>query len=104
MAHAQDVSNTPQASAPSRTPTVCIVTLDQDFVETLRTELLPWVQVVVRDGYEDLARWTRENHISAVILDIDTQGEEPYGGIPVLTELRRLSPDFTLISVSRARA
>ena len=104
MAHAQDVSHTPHASAASHAPTVCIVTLDEDFVEILRTELLPWVQVVVRDGYEDLARWSREKHVSAVILDIDTQGEEPYGGLPVLTELRRLNPDFTLISVSRARA
>src|SRR5579859_4732644 len=104
MAHAQDVSNTPQASAASRTPTTCIVTLDEEFVEILRTELLPWVQVVVRDDYEDLARWTRERHVSAIVLDIDTQGEDPYGGLPVLTELRRLNPEFTLISVSRARA
>ena len=104
MAQAQDVSNTPQASAAQRTPTVCIVTLDEEFVEILRTELLPWVQVVVRDDYEDLARWTREKHVSAVVLDIDTQGEDPYGGLPVLAELRRLNPDFTLISISRARA
>ena len=83
--------------------TVCIVTLDEEFIGILRTELLPWVQVVVRDTYEDLARWTREKHVSAVILDIDTQGEDPFGGLPFLTELRRLNPDFTLISVSRAR-
>lgn len=104
MAQAQDVSSTPQASATPRLPTVCIVTLDEDFVEILRTELLPWVQVVLRDDYEDLARWTREKQVSAVVLDIDTDGEDPYGGLPVLTELRRLNPEFTLISVSRARA
>ena len=50
------------------------------------------------------SRWTREKQVSAVVLDIDTQGEDPYGGLPVLTELRRLNPEFTLISVSRARA
>lgn len=104
MAQAQDVSSTPQSSAGPRLPTACIVTLDEEFVEILRTELLPWVQVVVRDGYEDLSRWTREKQVSAVVLDIDTQGEDPYGGLPVLTELRRLNPEFTLISVSRARA
>jgi len=104
MAQAQDVSSTPQASAAPRLPTVCIVTLDKEFVEILRTELLPWVQVVVRDDYEDLARWTREKQVSAVVLDFDTDGEDPYGGLPVLTELRRLNPEFTLISVSRARA
>jgi DNA-binding NtrC family response regulator len=84
--------------------TVCIVTLDEEFFDILRAELLPWVQVVVRDTYEDLARWTREKQVSAVLLDIDTQGEDPFGGLPVLTELRRLNKDFTLISLSRARA
>ena len=84
-------------------PTVCIVTLDEEFIDLLSTECLPWVQVVVRDSYEDLARWSREKQVSAVVLDIDTQGEDPFGGLLVLTELRRLNSDFTLISVSRAR-
>jgi hypothetical protein len=37
---------------------VCIVTLDEDFLDVLTTELLPWCEVVSRDTYEDLARWT----------------------------------------------
>ena len=104
MAQAQDVSNTPQASAAPPTPTVCIVTLDEEFLEILREELVPWVRIVVRDSYEDLARWTRENQVSAVVLDIDTQGEDAFGGLPVLTELRSLNEEFTLLSISRARA
>src|SRR5579859_6754430 len=104
MAQAQDVSNAPQASAAAHNPSVCIVTLDEEFLEILRNELLPWVRVVVRDSYEDLARWTREKQVSAVILDIDTQGEDAFGGLPVLTELRRLNQEFTLLSISRARA
>lgn len=84
-------------------PLVCVVTVDLEFVQVLKNELLPWVQVVVRDTYEDLARWTRENGVSAVVLDIDTQGEDEYGGIQVLAELRRLNKDFTLISMTRAR-
>jgi DNA-binding NtrC family response regulator len=83
---------------------VCIVTLDEEFVDVLRNELLPWVSVVVRDGYEDLARWTREKQVAAVVIDIDTQGEDSFGGLPVLSELRHLNGDFTLISISRARA
>ena len=104
MVQAQDVSNTPQASAAPPVPTVCIVTLDEEFLEILRNELVPWVGVVDRDSYEDLARWTREKHVSAVVLDIDTQGDDAFGGLPVLVELRRLNEDFTLISISRARA
>jgi DNA-binding NtrC family response regulator len=103
MPPAQNVAPTGSKSAKTAPQTVCIVTLDQEFIEIVRTELAPWTQVVLRDSYEDLARWTREKRVSAVLLDIDTQGEEPYGGLAVLTELRRLSPDFTLISVSRAR-
>ncbi|MGC2614593.1 MAG: sigma-54 dependent transcriptional regulator [Terracidiphilus sp.] len=104
MSPAQNGPHASQASAATPLPTVCIVTLDEEFLDTLRTELLPWVQIVVRDTYEDLARWTRERQVSAVLLDIDTQGEDPYGGLPVLTELRRLNQEFTLISLSRARA
>ncbi len=104
MAQAQDVSRTPQAPAASSFPTVCIVTLDEEFLEILRNELVPWVRVVVRDSYEDLARWTREKQVSAVILDIDTQGEDAFGGLAVLTELRRLNEEYTLLSISRARA
>jgi DNA-binding NtrC family response regulator len=104
MSPAQNGPHAPQASATTPLPTVCIVTLDEQFLENLRTELLPWVQIVVRDTYEDLARWTRQRQVSAVLLDIDTQGEDPYGGLPVLTEIRHLNKDFTLISMSRARA
>jgi DNA-binding NtrC family response regulator len=85
-------------------PTVCIVTADQQFVDVLRTELVPWVDVVVRETYEDLARWTRSKQVSAVVIDIDTEGEDNFGGLPVLTELRRLNKDFTLISMSRTRS
>jgi len=98
------VLNGPSTVAASPRQTVCIVTLDTEFVEILRTELLPWVRVVLHETYEDLARWTRENGVSAVVLDIDTQGEDSCGGIAVLAELRQLNGDFTLISVSRARA
>jgi DNA-binding NtrC family response regulator len=83
---------------------VCIVAVDNEFVELVETELGPWCEVVVRDSYEDLARWTREKGVSAVILDVDTVGEESFGGIAVLQEMRQVNPDFTLISVSRARS
>lgn len=85
-------------------PLVCIVTLDQEFLEELTSELSPWFQVVVRPGYDDLARWAREARVSAVLLDIDTEGEDSFGGLPVLNELRRLNKNYTLISLSRARA
>lgn len=92
------------ASGLQSQPVVCVVAVDTEFVELVQAELQPWSEVVTRDSYDDLARWTRENGVSAVLLDIDTVGEDSYGGIPVLQELRRLNPEFTLVSVSRARS
>src|SRR5208337_3315565 len=85
-------------------PAVCIVTVDEEFLGVVTPELSPWFQVISHDSYDDLARWTREAGIAAVLLDIDTQGEDPFGGLPVLNELRRLNENLTLISLSRARA
>lgn len=83
--------------------TVCIVTVDEDFLELLVPELSPWFEVTVRQSYEGLARWTREAGVAAILLDIDTEGEEPFGGLAVLNELRRLNDEFTIVSMSRAR-
>ena len=85
-------------------PAVCIVTVDEEFLEVLRAELSPWFRVIERDSYAGLARWAREAGVAAILLDIDTQGEDPFGGLPVLNELRRLDEGLTLMSMSRARA
>jgi DNA-binding NtrC family response regulator len=82
------------------------VTVDSQFVEDLGPELLPWFQIVLRESYDDLARWTREAKVQAVLLDIDTEDgddERTYGGLPVLNELRKLNSEFVLISLSRSR-
>lgn len=84
-------------------PVVCIVTADDAFLDDLIPELAPWFQFVIRDSYNDLARWTREARVVAVLLDIDTEGKEPHGGLPVLHELRKLNESFALISLSRSR-
>jgi DNA-binding NtrC family response regulator len=84
-------------------PKVCIVTGESDFLVDLTSELSPWFELVTRDSYDDLARWTREAEVAAVLLDIDTQGEDPHGGLAILEELRKLNQDLTLISLSRSR-
>ncbi|HLY43140.1 MAG TPA: sigma-54 dependent transcriptional regulator [Terracidiphilus sp.] len=85
-------------------PVICVVTVDDEFLGALSPELAPWFEIKVRQTYEDLARWTREAGIAAVLMDIDTAGPDPYGGLPVITELRNLNPGLVLISLSRARA
>ena len=87
----------------STLPVVCLVTADDEFLNTLVPELIPWFQIVVREDYVDLARWTREEKVVAVLLDIDTEGEVPHGGLKVLHELRELNEGLALISLSRSR-
>src|ERR1700741_432729 len=83
-------------------PVVCIVTADDEFLNVVPPEVLPWFQVVVRENYDDLARWTGEARVSAVLLDVDTKGRDPHGGLSVLNELHSLNRDLALISLSRA--
>ncbi len=88
-------------------PVVCVVTADRPFLDELVPELIPWFQVVLRKSFANLARWTREAHVAAVLLDIDTNPDSAhneYGGLPVLSELRKLNHNFVLLSLSRSRA
>jgi DNA-binding NtrC family response regulator len=96
----------PHASSNSEPalPLICVVTVDKEFLDVLLDELAPWFKVEVRSSYKDLDRWIREAKIEAVLLDIDTDGEDPFGGLPVLNQLRRLNGNITLISMSRAKA
>jgi DNA-binding NtrC family response regulator len=104
MAPTKRSSKAEAAPAPeAELPIVCIVTVDEEFVDGLSLELAPWCEVVVRDSYDGLTRWTRETGAAAVLLSIDTEGDEAFGGLPVLNELRRLNENLTLISMSRAR-
>ena len=90
--------------AHAKLPVVCIVTADSEFLTVLIPELIPWFQVVIREDYVDLARWTREADVVGVLIDIDTDGEDPFGGLTVAQELRKLNESFVLISLSRSRS
>jgi DNA-binding NtrC family response regulator len=84
-------------------PVVCVVTVDGEFLELLEEELSPWFELTVRGSYESLDRWTKQRNVEAVLLDIDTEGNEPLGGLAVLSQLRRLHDGITLVSLSRDR-
>src|SRR3984957_2356317 len=84
-------------------PVVCIVTAEEKFHAELISELLPWFQVEVRRNSNDLARWTREAQVDAVLIDIDSDGLEAQAGFTKVNELRRLDESFVVISLSRSR-
>jgi DNA-binding NtrC family response regulator len=84
---------------------VCLVTVDDVFSRLMAHEIEPWCRVTQRSDYSGLARWAQsQDNVSAIVLDIDTKGKDPVGGLRVLNELRRLESNLTLISVSRAVA
>src|SRR5271156_4759300 len=85
-------------------PVVCLLTADQDFGAEIEPELAPWYEVVHQDHYKDAAIWVREQRAQAVLVDIDTQGDEAHAGTRVLHELRILERGLVLISLSRSRA
>jgi DNA-binding NtrC family response regulator len=85
-------------------PVICLITADEDFKGEIEAELAPWYQVAHRNHYGDAAIWVREQRAQAVLVDIDTQGEEAHAGVRVLHELRILERGLVLISLSRSRA
>ncbi|MES2220747.1 MAG: sigma-54 dependent transcriptional regulator [Acidobacteriota bacterium] len=99
----KSVESRPASPPQAPLPKVCIVTAESEFLDDLSSELKPWFELVTRYSYDDLARWTREAEVAAVLLDIDTQGEDAHGGLAILNELRKLNQDLTLISLSRSR-
>jgi DNA-binding NtrC family response regulator len=85
-------------------PAICLITADEDFQAEIEAELAPWYRVRHRNHYGDTALWVREQRAQAVLVDIDTQGEEAHAGVQVLRELRILERGLVLISLSRSRA
>ena len=98
--------NRPSGSdlAETSLPAVCLITADEDFQGEIESELAPWYRVSRRNHYLDTALWVREQRAQAVLVDIDTQGEEAHAGVRVLRELRILERGLVLISLSRSRA
>jgi DNA-binding NtrC family response regulator len=85
-------------------PRVCLITADVDFLSGIEPELAPWYQLAHRNHYRDAALWIREQRAQAVVVDIDTEGEEAHAGVAILRELRILERGLVLISLSRSRA
>ena len=104
MDYSRNSSKTKPSDRQAELPLICVVTVDEEFLDILQDELAPWFQMEVRRSYDDLDRWIKESDTKAVLLDIDTEGKDPFGGLPVLNQLRRLNSDITLISMSRAKA
>jgi DNA-binding NtrC family response regulator len=84
-------------------PTVCLVAADPDFRAEILPELTPWFHLIVRPTARDLARFIRECHAIAVLLDIDSDGADPHAGLALIDELRRLNENLAILSVSRSR-
>ena len=61
---------------------VCLVSADEGFLELVALEIEPWCRVTRRTEYDGLAQWAQHQETdSAIVLDIDTQGKDPIGGL-----------------------
>jgi DNA-binding NtrC family response regulator len=98
------MSKDPPTPPAENLPVICLITADQDFHGEIEAELAPWYQVRYRNHYGDAAIWVREERGQAVLVDIDTQGDEAHAGVRVLRELRILERDLVLVSLSRSKA
>ncbi len=92
------------ALADETLPVVCLITADEEFLSEIEPELAPWYQVRHRKHFGDTAIWVREQRAQALLVDIDSQGDEADTGIRVLRELHVLERGLVLISLSRSRA
>jgi DNA-binding NtrC family response regulator len=83
-------------------PVVCLVTTDDEFRQEMCLQLLPWFQVVVRHTIRNLARWTREAKVIAVLMDLDSADPNIAASFSILKELRALNPYYVLVTLSSA--
>jgi DNA-binding NtrC family response regulator len=83
-------------------PVVCVVTTDDELRQEMCLQLMPWFQVVVRHTLRNLAHWTREAKVVAVLMDVGTAGPEMAAKLAILKELRVLNPHFVLVTLSSA--
>jgi hypothetical protein len=80
-------------------PVVCVVTTDDELRQEMCLQLMPWFQVVVRHTLRNLAHWTREAKVVAVLMDVGTAGPEMAAKLAILKELRVLNPHFVLVTL-----
>src|SRR6202046_2688984 len=85
-------------------PAICLITADEEFQSEIEAERAPGHHDLHRNHYGDTALWVREQRAQAVLVDIDTQGEQAHAGVEVLREVRILDRGLVLISLSRSRA
>jgi DNA-binding NtrC family response regulator len=85
-------------------PVLHIVTADLAFLDEIHPELSPWYRIAHQDNFANVPPRVREERARAVIIDIDTEGENPHAGLIIVRELRALERDLVLISLSRSRS
>lgn len=80
------------------------MTPDSGFLEEVIPELAPWYTIAHQASYDNLVPRVREERAQAVVLDIDTEGDDRHAGLIMVRELRALDPTLVLVTLSRSRA
>ncbi len=85
-------------------PRIALITGDEDVVPEVQSSLASVFHTTILGSRDELLTLLSEAALEAVVVDIDTAGEESGSGTALLTELRQLEPDLLLVALTRSRS
>ena len=82
---------------------IALITGDQEVLPEVQSSLASVFHTTMLSSRDELLTLLSEAALEAVIIDIDTAGEESGSGTALLAELRQLEPDLLLVALTRSR-
>src|SRR5436305_8332368 len=83
---------------------IAFVSSDEGILPTVQESLAPSFHTSFLISSDQLIAFQAETPLDAVILDIDTAGNESQDGCAVLAQLRAEHPDLVLFGITRYRS
>jgi len=83
---------------------IVIVTGDELVGPEAETYLAPDYDLHMLQTWDELLSWVKKQLPDAVLLDIDTVGDNSEQGITALAELRSVGPDLVLVALTRSES
>jgi two-component system response regulator PilR (NtrC family) len=83
---------------------IAIVTTDEEALPDVQQFLAPAFDTRFLQTKGDILPLLSQVPLDALIVDIDTAGEDTEDGVAVLRDLRRISQDFVLVALTRTRS
>ena len=85
-------------------PRIALITGDEEVLPEVQSSLASVFHTTMLGSRDELLTLLSEAALEAVVVDIDTAGEESGSGTALLAELRQLEPDLLLVALTRSRS